>query len=476
MEHESGWEQFWQKGRISIGDPELEAVYKAALYTLRSNANDFTVPVASLSTHWEGRIFHDDFYAFLGLSASNHLELARRVLQNRLNTIPTALRRSQGHGTYFGWEVTEDGEESAPYGHWTDEQFRHGQISETGWRYYLYTRNLKDLERVYPLLKGCAEWLIHDTIVTEADGSVKTRLATDILEAVYPVKNSIFVSCAAIKALRNAALVAELLRVDAEEALIWRQLADELQKNLPVDRVNQRYRYADNADAPLAYAHSGMVFPFAFDLHGELAQSTVDQAYQAFHARQKETGIIHESQEEAVLTDNWMWEVSGLASALFYQRKGNEGYVALQRIPHIVGPFMTPCEHFRAKGGPYLPWFGTGSGIYIAAVLAMFVQVLDEAPTLLLPALPDAIQEAHFDHLLASQMVIVSGEIKAGKLVELIAQSDQAQPWVVRIPASKMDTRLICSGTVVSFHEQRGDLILDCRLERGENYLVKKGN
>ena len=187
-EHARLWKAFWKVGQISFGEPDLEIVYKAAFYTLRCNSSPFTIPPGYLSTHWEGRIFHDDFYCFLGLSGGNHLDIAERVIQNRISTMPVARRRSQGHGTFFGWEVTEDGEESAPYGHWVDEMFRHGQISESAWRYYLYTHSLKDLERFYPLLKGCAEWLIHDTVVMEPDGRVFTRLITDILEAVYPVK------------------------------------------------------------------------------------------------------------------------------------------------------------------------------------------------------------------------------------------------------------------------------------------------
>jgi len=471
-EHEKGWNDFWQKGRVEFGESELEAVYRSSLYTLRCNVNAFAVPVGNLSTHWEGRILHDDFYAFLGLSASNHLELAERVLQNRLNTMNTARKRSQGNGTYFGWEVTEDGEESAPYGHWTDEQFRHGQISEIAWRFYLFTRKQKDLERIYPLLKGCVEWLIFDSIKIDANGNAKTRLVTDILEAVYPVKNSIYLCCAAIKALRNAARAAELLSIDEEESKLWKLLATDLQKNLPVDKEKNRYKYSDNADAPLAYAHSAMVFPFAFDLFGDHAKSTVSKSFEAFHNRLGEIGILHQSQEDAVFTDNWLWEISGLASALFYQGRGEEGLEALRRIPNIVGSFMAPCEHFRAIGGPYLPWFGTGSGIYTSAILSMFVQLLDENFTVLLPALPDSFEEAKFDNLLTAQMVEVSGRVSSGKLVELIAQSTTDQWWGFRIPIKRITEREIQKLNSIEEKIDNGYLTIKVRLIKGKNQLI----
>jgi len=61
----------------------------------------------------------------LGLISSNYVELAERIPNYRLLTLPHAIQRSAGRGANFGWEVTETGEESAPYGHWVDEQFRH---------------------------------------------------------------------------------------------------------------------------------------------------------------------------------------------------------------------------------------------------------------------------------------------------------------------------------------------------------------
>jgi hypothetical protein len=105
------------------------------MFTVRCNASPWYVPPGYLSTHWEGRTFHDDFFPFIGLLSGNYGDLAERMPNYRLLTLPVALRRGAGRGAYYGWEVTEDGEESAPYGHWTDEQFRHGQFSEEVWRF-----------------------------------------------------------------------------------------------------------------------------------------------------------------------------------------------------------------------------------------------------------------------------------------------------------------------------------------------------
>ena len=58
----------------------------------------------------------------MALVSSNYLELARRIPDYRLRTLPHAQWRSQGRGAHFSWEATETGEESAPYGHWVDER------------------------------------------------------------------------------------------------------------------------------------------------------------------------------------------------------------------------------------------------------------------------------------------------------------------------------------------------------------------
>jgi hypothetical protein len=467
-EHETGWAKFWQNGQISLGEPELEAVYQAGCYTLRCNASPFTVPVGNLSTHWEGRILHDDFFMFLGLAGGNHLDLAHRVVQHRINTLPTALRRGNGQGAYFGWEVTEDGEESAPYGHWTDEQFRHGQISEAAWRYYLYTGDRRDLERVYPLLRGCADWLVHDAVIEDEAGSIRTRLATDVQESFYPVRNSIYLSCATICALNNAARAAELLGIDPQEQEHWRRLATGLGQNLPVDQANRRYRYADNAEAPLGYAHSAMVFPFHFDVHGDLALSTVDQVYQAFSARRSQPGAAGEEPDPSAVSDNWIWQVSGLACALFYQGRGDAGLDVLRRVPSITGPFMAPNEHFRGAAGAYLPWFGTGAGAYASAIQSMFVQVWHEAGTVLLPAMPAALSAASFHNLLAAQRVTVSGEVRAGKLVRLSAFAPREMKWQFCIPQAALE------GTAwpVSKPDTLGRVTVECALSEGVNTIL----
>lgn len=467
--HEKAWMAYWDRCRIEFGEPELEGIYKAALYTLRCNASPWSNPPGYLSTHWEGRIFHDEFYPFIGLISANHLELARRIPKSRLLTLPHAVLRSAGRGAYYGWEVTEDGRESAPYGHWTDERFIHGQFSEQAYRVYLYTQNIKDLKRHYPVIKGCAEWMTYDVLERDEDGELHTRWITDTNEAVYPVRDSLYVTCAVIRCLENAANAAEQLDLDAEEVVEWRELAFELRKVLPVDEEKSRYKYSETTDTTLGAHHGAMINPFSFDVFSDLAWETMTQVHQAFLQRQAQRPEGAELVEGK--GDNWIWGMSRNAIQCFYQGRGDEGFDFLRRCPIIVGPFMTPNEHIRAEKGPYLPWFSTGSGAYVHAINSMFVQV-DEAGTILFPAVPNQVSSASFKWLLATNMVEVAGVIDQGKIVELNLCSRKAMSWSFRIPKSVAISTSFNSDVKITDSDSSRFVVVECALLEGTTRLI----
>jgi len=465
--HQKSWADFWNTSHVELGNPQLEVIRKTCLYTLRCNASPWTIPPGYLSTHWEGRVFHDEFYPFMGMISSNYVELAERVPNWRLLTLPHAVIRSAGRGANFGWEVTETGEESAPYGHWVDEQFRHGQISEQAWRYYLHTGNLEDLERFYPVLKGCADWMIHDVLIRDENGRLKARTIADMSEHVISAQNSIFVACATVRSLENAARAAELLEKDKTKIKHWRELASQLRQNLPKDEKQKIYHYADDTNIPTETAHLAMVYPFAIDIHSEYAENTTKDAWRIYQ-KNKELAT-----SEKVSSYNWIWALGRLATICFYQGLADKGYEALNQTPKSVGPFMAPNEHYRSKGGAFLPWFTTGSGAYVYAMNAMFVQVIDERGAIIFPALPSSVKNARFDRLLAHNGVAVSGEVSNGKIVELTAFSESTISWSFRMPEKLAKNIEFADGLSPSKTDENGLITIYCKLQKGVTRLVK---
>jgi len=309
--------------------------------------------------------------------------------------------------------------------------------------------------------------MIYDVLHRERDGRLRTRVIADISEHVTSAKNSIFVACATIKTLETAARASEHLSKDIMHREKWRSLAQELRRNLPMDAERQIYRYADDADLPLEPAHLGMVYPFTFDTSSDLIKRTMDGIWHVYQAKKSE------ATSEQVLSYNWIWAASFLATICFYLGRPEQGYEVLQQTVRSVGAFMAPNEYYRSARGPFLPWFTTGAEAFVYAMNAMFVQVIDEKGAILFPAVPDNLCEASFTNLLATQGVTVSGKIKGGKAVSLIASTPIALVWRFRLPKQVFAQVKIAKGWKTSEPDSSGFVLCEGKLEKGNNELFK---
>ncbi|NIM94074.1 MAG: hypothetical protein GTO18_10240 [Anaerolineales bacterium] len=456
VDHQQAWGKFWEKSQVEFGEPKLESLRVCSLYTLRCNASPWTIPAGYLSTTWEGRSLHDEYFPFMGLISGNHRDLAECITRNRLRTLPEAKGRSAGHGAYFGWEVTEDGVESAPYGHWTDERFIHGEIAEQVWQLYLHSGDRSDLERYYPLLRECARWLVHDVLVRDPEGQLGTRLLTDANEVVYPVENGIVVLCATIRTLENAANAANILGLDAALGKKWRELASELRGILPLDESGQVYAYSMNSNVSVSQHHLPMIFPYTTDIHGERPRATMTR--------------LVERIENGEFKLNWLWTISRIATMLFYQLRGDEGYKVLHEATNSVGPFLAPNEHL-ADGIAYLPWLTTGAGAYLHAVHSIFVQV-DDAGTILLPAIPAHMMNAKFKWLAGSNGVKLACKVNEGLLTRLTVHSRKALSWSFRLQERFIDGIHFKRSVVSLGADEHGFTRFECDLDVGLNEIV----
>jgi hypothetical protein len=107
----------------------------------------------------------------------------------------------------------------------------------------------------------------------------------------------------------------------------------------------------------------------------------------------------------------------------------------------------------------------------VYAIHAMFVQV-DEKGTILLPALPSAVPDAHFERVLASHGVCLSGQVKGGTLASLTAETDRAMAWSFRIPQHLAATAHFAPQATVSRPDALGLVPVKCTLQAGNTHLV----
>lgn len=467
-EHKTAWHKFWDTSSVNLNNPELESIYKSCMYTLRCNSGEWSSSCGILASNWEGRFLHDEMYVFFGLISANHPELARKIPNWRWLTYDAAVGRSKGHGTFYAWEATEDGQESSPIGQWVDERYIHGEISEHTWRYYLYTGDQKSLEQFYPVLKGNVEWLIYDVLKEDENGNLRLRAVVPPVEHVYPAENCMYTICALTRSLRIAASAASILGKDKEKISEWRQLADRIQKLMPIDKENNVYKVAENMDDPFGVAHLGSLFPFAVELESNVTHNTLEKAVEYYQdaKEQRTTDLVFS-------TTTWIWGMSNLASACFVAGEGKKGYEILKDAKYTIGSFMTPPEHWNKQDGAYLPWHTTGSGAYIAAVNGMFVQNFNEQGAILFAAVSPELRNCSFTRLLASDGVSVSGRIENGKIVQIIAHAPVEKEWTYRIPQNLAKDVKFNKGAIIANTVEGKLAVLKVKLKKGDNTLTQ---
>jgi len=466
--HVKEWKNFWSASSVKLGTPALENIYKSSLYTLRCNSGEWSSSCGILASNWEGRFLHDEMYIFFGLISSNHPKLARTIPNWRWLIRDYATQRSKGNGTFYSWESTETGLESAPMGQWVDERYIHGEISEHVWRYYLYTGDKKSLDQFYSVLKGNVQWLIHDILKYDEQGKIYIRPVVSPVEHIYPAKNEMYTVCAFARALKVAATAASILGKDKDEAAGWLSLSDKIVRLMPVDAQKNVFRVSENLDDTYGVAHLGSIFPFAIDIDSKIPVNTLNEAVNYFLKAKEER-----TTDYVFSTTTWLWGLSNLASACFVAGEGDKGYKILQDAIYTVGSFQTPAEHWNRQDGAYLPWHTTAAGAYLAAVNGMFVQVYsDKLGAVLFPALSRDLKNCSFQKLLASQGVSVSGLVKDGKILNITAHTDSEKEWVCAIPQSVAKS-LKFSRAVTSAKSEGKFLKLTCKLNKGDNQLIQ---
>ena len=467
-EHSNRWHRFWNTSSVNLNNPELESIYKSSLYTLRCNSGQWSSSCGILASNWEGRFLHDEMFVFFGLISSNHPDMARKIPNWRWLTYDVAVQRSRGNGTFYAWESTEEGKESSPIGQWDDERYIHGEISEHIWRYYLYTGDRNSLEQFYPVLKGNVEWLIYDVLRYDEDGNVRLRPVVSPIEHIFPAENDMYTVCAFTRSLQVAARAATILGKDKDKVAEWLQLAEKIKALMPIDKMNNVYKAAENMDDPFGIAHLASIFPFAVELESDVTKNTLNKAVEYYQGAKEQR-----TTDYVLSTSTWIWGLSNLASACFVAGEGEKGYEILKDAKYTVGSFMTPPEHWSRQDGAYLPWHTTGSGAFIAAINGMFVQNYDEKGAILFPAISTELQNSSFSNLLASKGVAVSGKMEKGKIVQIVAHSPVDKEWTFMIPSTLAKNVRFNGKCTIANNIFGRYTVIKCKLTEGFNNLTE---
>ncbi len=357
--HEARWEELWQGDIVIEGDAEAQRQIRFALYNLyasiRRGSGRSIAPMGLTATGYNGHIFWDAETWMFPPLAVLHPELAREMLDYRIERLPAARRRAYAHGyqgAMFPWESDDRGEESTPSFALTGPLEHHitADVAIAAWLYYCVTQDRAWLaERGYALLEEAARF-IASRAVRNDDGSYSIRNVVGADEYANGVDDNAFTNGSARRALEHATAAAALCGREADPQ--WSEIAAGLRILRFADgttREHATYRgeMIKQADANLLGYPLGLITDREALLR-DLAyyagridpQNGPAMSYSIFAIQYARLGMAEE------------------AAAMFYRAYR----------PNLRPPFGTFAETATSRN----PYFVTGAGGLLQAVLFGF--------------------------------------------------------------------------------------------------------
>lgn len=237
--HFSAWKNLW-RSRIEIeynndakeSDRQLSPLVNSALYNLYSSVREGSrrsiAPMGLTSDKYYGHVFWDADTWILPVLAVLNPELARSMVDYRVDGLDAARRRAAAYGyegAMYPWEADQNGEESTPTFALTGPLEHHitADVARGAWIYYCVTGDSAWLRNEgYPLLKECADfWISRVEPLAEGGYSIRNVVGAD--EYAIGVDDNAFTNGAARRSLEYAADAAEILGLSPDPR--WRQVA-----------------------------------------------------------------------------------------------------------------------------------------------------------------------------------------------------------------------------------------------------------
>ncbi len=418
--HMSKWNAYMSEGYAKLGDEGIDNVYDTAQYHLKCYTTNWSLPVGLNNGSWQGRYFaFDEFYMFMGLITSNHMNAAVKIPKFRRSGLDEALFRTAVHaeeirGARYPWETLENGKEGAPIGFWMDHIFHMACISCGAYYYYRFTDDIKFLEEVaYPMVEASAIFYMYNMVYKTEGGKTIIGKCTD-LERLGPFReNTYMTTCGVIKTLEIYDTISNILGIDKDFVKECRETAEALKNSLPND--GEKYiPYADCKDISIALI-SG-TYPFNVIAKDSKLQKNGIQSYLDSEAA---VGNMY-----AVGSGVCSWYMTWKAVVFARHNMAMEAYEAVKNASKNSGSFGEMYEILDISTNTvYRPWFTTAAGMLVHSVNEMLLSS-DNDTIYIAPALPETVGSFAFK-LAAYHGALVEAEVVDNKLVKLCVKSEK---------------------------------------------------
>ena len=357
--HQKAWRDLWKSDIEITGDPQAQQDVHSMLYHLysfsRAGTDYSPSPMGLSGLGYNGHVFWDaDLWMFPALLVM-HPDIAKSLVEYRFRRLDAARRNAFAHGyqgAMYPWESADLGVEETPV--WAlSGPFEHhisACVALAAWQYYCVTQDKAWLrEKGWPILAATADFWV-SRVERNGPGhyDIKNVVASD--EWAENIDNDAFTNAAAQQNLRAAAAAARLLGLPAHPD--WALVAQNIPLlKLPGGVTQEHATYHGEG------IKQGDVNLLAYPLGVITAPAQIKKDLEYYETR--------------VPTEGTPAMTQGIF-ALLYARLGNADKARLwfqdAYVPNLLPPFRVIAE---TKGGTN-PYFATGAGGVLQAVLMGF--------------------------------------------------------------------------------------------------------
>ncbi|MCB0703843.1 MAG: glycoside hydrolase family 65 protein [Saprospiraceae bacterium] len=355
--HEAAWKELWKSDILIEGDAQAQQDVHSALYHLyafvRAGTSYSLSPMGLSGLGYNGHVFWDTEIWMYPPLLLLQPEMARSLLDYRFDRLEMAKLNARNHGyagAMYPWESDDTGQEATPVWALTGPFEHHisGDIAWAFWKYFEVTGDTEWLEeKGYVVLKEIADFWI--SRVDEVNGVYHINNVVGADEYAENINNNAYTNGVAIKSLEYATRAAQVLGLTPNPQ--WAIVAQGIPLQKMDNGVTSEY---DGYDGRIIKQADVNLLAYPLDVITDRRSIEKDLHY--YESRIDENGP---AMGYSVL--------SILYNTLGDRDRSYDLFVKGYK-PNAAPPFGVLAE-FAGGSNPY---FGTGAGGMLQAVLAGF--------------------------------------------------------------------------------------------------------
>ncbi|MDQ7820957.1 MAG: hypothetical protein QN173_09450 [Armatimonadota bacterium] len=387
--HREVWAAYHARSaRLDIPSPALARVHAQTAYQLRAVQHPASgaLPVNVLRSTWSSHIFWDAAFLHLALLQMGHREEAERACGFLDRLRPAAARAARDYGARglkYEWEITHDGRPA--YGvhrHLVHQVHNNGAYSLMCWHQYRWTRDIRVLRALYPVMAGIADFYMSGVVRP----GPRLRPLTGIAELAEPVALDAATLASVVRALRVARRAADILGRDAERARLWEAVADGLAGlwgSLIADGVLRATEQGDLSWGVLPACSLMEIFPPDDPVVARTVRAFVAASTNPRH------GIVGHGARGRGPRDGFPWAAGWAAAVLASAGAPQEAWAILRPVEQAVCVHGGLPEKVYEDGSWNMQYFTTAQAAVCLALHALVAHRVRDAIRIQAPPWPE---------------------------------------------------------------------------------------